>query len=190
MAKRLPCGYFQRPVREVAPDLLGAYLAVRTVNGIERQLITEVEAYDGPEDKACHAARGRTARTEVLFWRGGVLYVYLIYGMYAMLNVVAGSRDYPAGVLIRATDSISGPGRLTRDLKIDTSRHGMTPTFKNGVWFERSGITVSGQHIYTGPRIGVEYAGEWANAPLRYMWLPPSDNGDMHKKTAPSQSRS
>ena len=93
--------FFQRPVLDVAPDLLGQSLCLQTQQGIERYYITEVEAYDGPEDKACHGSKGLTERTKVMFGPAGHWYVYLIYGMYWMLNITTGDEGYPAAVLLR-----------------------------------------------------------------------------------------
>jgi len=128
-----------------------------------------VEAYDGPHDKACHAARGRTKRTETLFWRGGIFYVYLVYGMHQMLNVVMGDVDYPAAVLIRSLEGVSGPGRLTKHLGIDQRIHGQPVSRQTGVWFEY-GTAIPHTSIKKTPRIGVSYAQEWADAPLRFVW--------------------
>jgi len=126
LAQPLPRTFFQQPVQVVAPALLGTFLTIRQKSGLTaRYTITEVEAYDGPDDLACHASRGRTARTEVMFSKGGVFYVYLIYGMYHMLNIVTDKRDYPSAVLIRGVESINGPGRLTRNLNIDKTLHGL-----------------------------------------------------------------
>ena len=79
-------------------------------------MITEVEAYDGERDRTCHARFGRTPRSEVLYGAGGVWYVYLCYGVHEMLNLVVGPAGWPAAVLIRGVDGITGPGRLTRAL--------------------------------------------------------------------------
>ena len=115
--------YFNRPTVTVARSLIGKYL-VRAIEGrILAGKIVEVEAYVGPEDKACHASKGRTQRTEVLFGPPGVAYVYLIYGMYHCLNVVTEREEFPSAVLIRAIEIdgelIDGPGRLCRALQID-----------------------------------------------------------------------
>src|SRR3989344_2790942 len=119
--KILPLKFFQRSALEVAPDLLGKYLVL----GNKRLMITEVEAYDGHDDKASHASRGKTKRNEVMFEKGGVWYVYLCYGMYWMLNIVTGDKDYPSAVLIRAcrvesdSELYAGPGKLTKYFKIN-----------------------------------------------------------------------
>jgi len=171
MTRIYPQQYFRRPVREIAPALIGSTLAVRAGKGkILRHRITEVEAYDGPHDKACHASRGRTARTEALFWRGGVFYVYLVYGMHYMLNIVTNERDYPAAVLIRSIDTVSGPGRLTRALGVDTAIHAKPVRRETGVWLEQTAEKIPESEIKTTPRIGIEYAQEWKDAPLRFVW--------------------
>ena len=103
VSKRLPVDFFTRDVLCVASEMLGKVMVTRLKNGSGGKFtITEVEAYRGTEDKACHASKGRTARTEVMFHQGGSLYVYLVYGMYWMLNVVTGFENDPQAVLIRA----------------------------------------------------------------------------------------
>jgi DNA-3-methyladenine glycosylase len=160
---RLGKEFFTRDVLEVAPDLIGKYLFMGKT---ERYMITEVEAYRGEEDLACHACRGRTNRTTMLYSEGGVLYIYLIYGMYWMLNVVAGKKEEPQAVLVRGVDSHKGPGRLTRALGIDKSYNGEDITLSGRIWIGESGLTPA---FKTGPRIGVDYAGEyWKSRPWRY----------------------
>ena len=123
--KKLDHTFYQRDVLEVAPDLIGKYLVRKFEDGqIFRSMITEVEAYRGEEDQGCHANKGRTIRTEIMYHPGGVIYVYLIYGMYWMLNFVTGSENNPQAVLIRGIDNIWGPGKITRQLKIDGSFYG------------------------------------------------------------------
>src|SRR3989338_2229715 len=102
MRKILPQSFFDRPTLAVARALLGKFLVRRTGKKTLEAMITEVEAYDGPEDRASHASRGITPRTKIMFGEAGRLYVYFTYGMHWMLNVVTGSRGYPAAVLIRA----------------------------------------------------------------------------------------
>ncbi len=137
-------------------------------------MITEVEAYDGERDLACHAARGRTPRNEPLYAAGGIWYVYLCYGIHEMLNLVVGPAGWPAAVLIRGLDGISGPGRLTRSLGIDR-RHNQTaagPT--GGLWIEDRGLRVPARLIRATPRIGIDYAGPvWAAKPWRFTLRPP-----------------
>ena len=162
--------FFERPVLEVAKGLIGAALVRRLDDGTTiSSMLTEVEAYDGPEDLASHAAKGRTPRTEVMFGPAGVFYVYLIYGMHWMLNVVTGEPDYPAAVLIRGTQEISGPGRITSRLAIDKSLNGNPAKRSSGLWFEDRAAPIASKRIEATPRIGVDYAGDWAQAPYRFV---------------------
>ncbi|MFA5995496.1 MAG: DNA-3-methyladenine glycosylase [Patescibacteria group bacterium] len=161
--------FFNQPVLKIAPNLLGKYLVRKIGNKIIAGLITEVEAYDGPHDLACHAAKGRTARTEVMFSTGGVWYVYLVYGMYYMLNIVTGPKDYPAAILIRATDQVSGPGKLTKYFHITKTFNNKIANKKTGLWIEDRGDKISTKHIVRTPRIGVNYAGIWAKKPYRFI---------------------
>ena len=161
--------FFLRDVLEVAPALIGSYLVRQWNDGsCERFRITETEAYRGEEDLACHASHGRTKRTEVLYWEGGVFYVYLIYGMYWMLNCVTGRDGHPQAALIRGLDRVYGPGRLTKQLQIDRSLHGKEISFGSGLWIERD----NQPYAYAeSPRIGINYAGEWTKVPWRYTLL-------------------
>ena len=170
---RIREGFFQRDVLEVAPDLLGKVLVRRLDDGgLLSAGIAEVEAYRGKEDLACHASRGRTDRTKVMYGPGGYVYVYLIYGMYWMLNFVTGQRDVPQAVLIRGTETVSGPGRLTRYFAIGSDFYGECLWKSDRLWLEDHGQRV---RILTGPRIGVEYAGEyWASRPWRFRSDPGS----------------
>lgn len=112
--------FFKRPAEEVARELLGCTLCVK-VEGI---VIHETEAYVGPHDLANHASKGRTPRTDVMFRKAGTIYIYLIYGMYEMLNFVTGEVDYPAAVLIREVGEYTGPGKLTKALHITRAING------------------------------------------------------------------
>lgn len=156
----------------LARGLVGKILARRRPDGTMARLrITEVEAYDGENDLACHARRGRTKRTEVMYRPGGVWYVYLCYGVHEMLNLVTGPADYPAAVLIRGVEGISGPGRLTRRLEIDRRLNGALAAPVSGLWIEDDGFARPRGALRVGPRIGVEYAGpEWAGKPWRF-WV-------------------
>lgn len=175
MPKILTQAYFNRPTVAVARSLVGKYLVREHGASNIAGKIIEVEAYVGTEDKACHASKGRTARTEVLFGPPGVSYVYLIYGMYHMLNVVTERAEFPAAVLIRAiqVDStlIDGPGKLCRELNIDRSLHRLDLTSGQQLWFEDRGERVSRAQVGTFPRIGVDYAGVWAKKPWRFRLL-------------------
>ena len=159
--------FYIRDVLEVAPDLLGKYIVLRLDNEtFIRHQITEVEAYRGEEDKACHASKGKTRRTSVMFEEGGILYMYLIYGMYWMMNIVTGLKDNPQAALIRGVADISGPGRLTKSLKIDDSFNGENLITSDRIWLEDKGIKPV---FKTGVRIGIDYAGDyWKSVPWRY----------------------
>ena len=136
-------------------------------------MICEVEVYDSERDLACHASKGRTKRTEVMYRAGGVWYVYLCYGMHEMLNLVTGPENYPAAILIRGVVGISGPGRLTKQLKIGRTLNGVKAEPASGLHVEDHGIKVPRNMIIAGPRIGVDYAGPvWAAKPWRF-WIEP-----------------
>jgi DNA-3-methyladenine glycosylase len=166
----LPTKFFNRPVLEVCPELLGKFL-VREFEGNKISLmINEIEAYDGPLGLACHAAKGRTTRTEPLFGPAGHFYVYFVYGMYWMLNIVTGPVDYPAAILIRGAGNIRGPGKLTKSLKIDKAQNSRLAAATNGLWFEDQGVKIHKTDILKTPRIGVDYAGPiWSKKPYRFF---------------------
>jgi DNA-3-methyladenine glycosylase len=160
-----------------APWLVGKTLVRTRPSGeVTRHIITETEAYNGPDDKACHASKGRTARTEVMFRSGGVWYVYFCYGMHEMLNLVVGPEDFPAAVLIRGLHDVSGPGRLTKRLAIDRQLNGKRAEPVTGLHIEDEGRIVPKKWIQISPRIGVDYAGPlWVRKPWRFKvdirWL-------------------
>jgi DNA-3-methyladenine glycosylase len=165
--KKFERGFYIRDVLDVAPDLPGKNLVLRLPDrSLGRFKITEVEAYRGNEDKACHASKGRTSRTEIMFQEGGKLYIYFIYGMYWMLNIVTSEKDIPQAVLIRGIENYPGPGKLTKFLKIDKSFYGEDLVTSDRIWIEDSEII---HGIKNGPRIGIDYAGEyWKSRPWRY----------------------
>ena len=170
--KILPQSYFTRPTVTVARSLIGKYL-VRVSQGRRFEgKIVEVEAYVGPEDKACHASKGRTLRTDVMFGPEGIAYVYLIYGMYHCLNVVTERVGFPSAVLIRAIELdgelIDGPGKLCRALQIDRRLNRADLTSGESLWFEDRGEAVGRGSVEVHPRVGVDYAGEWAKKPWRF----------------------
>lgn len=166
MNNRLPPEFFFRDVLEVAPDLIGKLLVRRVPSGLtKRYLIAETEAYRGTEDLACHASKGRTPRTEVMFGRGGTVYVYLIYGQYWLLNLVTGLEGDASAVLIRGIDGFSGPGRVGRELQLDRSFYGENLLNSERIWLED---TVSNLKVRTSERIGIGYAGDWANKLWRF----------------------
>jgi DNA-3-methyladenine glycosylase len=158
----------------LARALLGKHLVRRLPSGkIVARLITEVEAYHGESDLACHASKGRTRRTETLYAAGGVWYVYLCYGIHEMLNLVVGPPDHPAAVLIRGLEGVSGPGRLTRALVIDRKLNGRPATRASDLWLEDRGHPVKSRRVRATPRIGVDYAGPiWARKPWRFLLEP------------------
>ena len=170
--KVLTRDYFNRPTLQVARSLLGKFLVRENGTGAMAARIIEVEAYVGPEDLACHASKGRTPRTDVMFGPAGVAYVYLIYGMYHCLNVVTEREEFPAAVLIRAVEVdgelIDGPGRLCRALEIDRSLNRLDMTSGDSLWFEDRGTNVPRDEVGAFPRIGVDYAEEWATKPWRF----------------------
>jgi DNA-3-methyladenine glycosylase len=161
-------GFSGEDTAKIARSLLGKFL-VRTGKGA--YMITEVEAYDGPRDKASHASRGRTERNEVMFREGGCIYIYLVYGMHNMLNIVTGPTGYPAAVLIRGIDGRAGPGKLTRFLGVDRSFN-KRPLGKDiGLWIEDRGVSIEAGDIKKGPRVGVDYAGPFWSARNFRFWL-------------------
>jgi DNA-3-methyladenine glycosylase len=169
--------FFQRPTLEVAQDLLGKYLVRRLGDKTIALQINEVEAYDGPEDKACHARHGKTKRNEVMFGPGGFWYNYLCYGMYWMLNVVTGPEDYPAAVLFRGAcleqgrkaGAYNGPGKLTRFLELDKEINAQPCSKTSQLWIEDRGDIINLSKIERTPRIGIDYAEEWINKPYRFI---------------------
>lgn len=170
MRKVLGKKFFERDTLVVARELLGKYLVRRLCGKEIAHMITEVEAYDGFEDKASHAHRGQTERNAPMFGTAGRWYVYLVYGMYEMLNIVTGTHGYPAAVLIRGTSEVSGPGRLTKLLKITRAQNGQRAIGETRLWIEDRGIAVHDSGIKKTPRIGVDYAGEkWAKKKYRFV---------------------
>jgi DNA-3-methyladenine glycosylase len=170
MRRVLKRDFFDRKATEVAPDLLGKFLTLERGGKAVSHMITETEAYDGFDDLASHAAKGKTPRTEVMYGPPGHWYIYFIYGMYEMLNVVTGPEGYPSGVLIRGVEGIDGPGKLTRDLGISRLQNTKPATKGSGLWIEDHGIYIPKTSIVRGTRIGVAYAGEWAKKPWRFIF--------------------
>jgi len=150
--------------------LLGKFL-VRKISKRETAVeIVEAEAYDGPKDLACHGRFGKTPRNRVMFGPAGVFYVYFVYGMYWMLNVVVDKRNYPAAVLLRGAIGLNGPGKLTRELRIDGRLNGKPANRSSGLWFEDRGIKVKAGDVERAPRVGVGYAGPiWSRKKYRFI---------------------
>jgi DNA-3-methyladenine glycosylase len=168
-----PRALYDRPTLLVAPDLLGLYLVRETNGGRRAGRIVEVEAYLGEDDRASHARFGRTARNAPMYGPPGFAYVYFIYGFHHMFNVVTQTEGQPAAVLIRALEPAegidaptNGPGRLCRALAIDRSLTGHDLTMPP-VYFEDRGQPPA--RIVATPRINVDFAGEWAAKPWRFV---------------------
>jgi DNA-3-methyladenine glycosylase len=156
--------FYTRSTLKVAQDLLGCFLVRKIGKKIIHGRITEVEAYIGEDDLACHASKGRTPRTEIMYGHAGYAYVYMIYGMYNCLNVVTEKKDFPAAVLIRSIQiegvehkKTNGPGKLCRFLKIDRKLNNLDMTVGEGLWIEM-GNKIDFKSIKKSKRIGVDYA--------------------------------
>jgi DNA-3-methyladenine glycosylase len=132
----LPPLFFDRAADEVARGLLGNALMGRIGSEDQHFIISETEAYLGPHDLACHSARGRTPRTEAMFGPPGTLYVYLVYGLHLMLNVVTGPGGCAAAVLIRSAGAVQGPGSLGRAISLTPDMNGKPALPETGLWFE------------------------------------------------------
>ncbi len=188
----LPRSFFLRPTVEVARDLLGAWLCRETAQRLTVGRIVETEAYGGPDDLASHARAGRTQRTAPMFGEVGHAYVYLVYGMHECLNVVAHADGADAGaVLLRAIDPLvgvdvmrtrrdratdpdsrlaAGPARLCQAMAVDRSFDAHDLATGDGLWLAAPDQPPDAAVMDSGPRVGVDYAGEWANRPWRF-WL-------------------
>jgi len=175
-AAKLPVAWYRRDVLTVARELIGCAL----VHGTRAGIITECEAYGGPEDKASHTRFGPTARTSVMFGPGGVSYVYLCYGVHEMFNIVTGEDGEGQAVLIRAIAPLvgfagddpkvgRGPGKVTRALALDRS-HDRKDLVASAQLFVAAIEHATAPPIATGPRVGVDFAGEWAAKPYRFWW--------------------
>ena len=187
---RLKRKFFNRDTVIVAQELLGKYLVRKAGNKIMRAKITETEAYCGPNDLACHASKGMTPRTKVMFGSPGHAYIYLVYGMYHCLNIVTEKEGNPSAVLIRSIVMVNGlprselptlssvaqpqsevllrgPGILCRELKIDKRLNGADICLSKELWIEE-GEDVPKNKIKSSKRIGVDYAGKWKDKLWRF----------------------
>lgn len=154
---KLTYEFYHRPCLQVARELVGKWLVRRLPSGeVLRLRISETEAYCGEEDTACHAHKGRTKRTEVLYADAGTIYIYLCYGMHWLLNVVTGEPEDPQAVLIRACVNAPGPGRLTKALGItgDLNRGNICG---EALWIEDDGTDCA---VVTDKRVGIGYASQ------------------------------
>jgi DNA-3-methyladenine glycosylase len=170
--RKLPRAFYDRDTILVARELLGKHL-VHLSNGIERVgRIVETEAYLGPHDLAAHSARGRTARTEVMFGPPGHVYVYFIYGMYFCMNIVTEREGHASAVLLRALEPVKnvgracGPGLLCRALEIDRRLNGHD--LLSDDFFVAAPPKEKAIRIVKRPRVGVDYAKHWAKRHLRF----------------------
>lgn len=188
---KLPKAYYQQEnVLELASDLLGKILVSRIDGKLTAGIITETEAYVGTNDKASHAYGGRrTIRTEPMYARGGISYVYLCYGIHHLFNIVTGKKNIPQAILIRAIYPLkgistilqrrkagylspqlcSGPGKVSSALNIST-KYNATDLCGKYIWLEDDHVHINSSQIFSGPRIGVDYAGEDAKLPYRF-WI-------------------
>ena len=187
---KLPEAYYRSTdTLGLARDLLGKVLCTRINGEYTAGMITETEAYCGAEDKACHAyGNRRTARTETMFAAGGAAYVYLCYGIHHLFNVVTNEADVPHAILVRGVHPVdgvekmlerrkqtkltkrlsAGPGTLSQALGIHTSQTG-TSLQSDLLWIEDRGIVLPDSKVEITPRIGVDYAGEDAKLPYRFL---------------------
>lgn len=173
--KAVPRSFYEDDTLDVARRLLGCFLVRKTGRQILRARIMETEAYIGEDDLACHASKGRTRRTEVMYGAAGHAYVYLIYGMYHCLNVVTEKENFPAAVLIRAAavegvalKTTNGPGKLCRYLEVDRTLNAWDLTRGKSLWIE-PGPKVWPENIRADKRVGIEYAKHCRDYPWRFV---------------------
>lgn len=153
--ERLGYDFFHRECLEVARDLVGKRL-VRQLDGTQIVFrISETEAYCGEQDTACHAHKGRTKRTEVLYAPAGTIYIYLCYGIHWLLNIVTGEEGVPQAVLIRACAEADGPGKLTKKLQIAGALNRGSILTSEELWIADDGCRFE---ILTDKRVGIGYA--------------------------------
>lgn len=172
MAKRLGRRYFSQTADMLAEDLVGKLLCHKVEDGILRYRIMETECYYGEEDTACHASKGKTERTRILYEKGGTAYVYLCYGMHFLFNVVTGPKGHPEAVLIRGITGYNGPGKLTRAMRINKELNGEDMSVSSRLWIEDDGCRFP---IRVDKRVGIDYATpEYRDALWRYI----ADDGE------------
>lgn len=184
---KLPNSFYQRQnVTTIAKELIGKVLVTNVNNKLTSGIIVETEAYSYKE-RGCHAFKGMTPRNKVMFEEGGVTYVYLCYGIHHLFNVVTNQKDKADAVLIRALEPLvgqsvmqermktkslnkitSGPGKLTKALGIDRNHNGLFLQ-NHEIWIEEGSSRVLAKNILASPRIGIDYAGEDAKLPWRFM---------------------
>lgn len=172
--KKLSNKFFQRSTLKVASDLIGKLIIRRQRNKIKIVRILETEAYIGEKDLACHASKGKTKRNFPMYEKGGTFYVYLVYGMHWMFNVVTENRNFPAAVLIRVGEIadnsrpkiLNGPARLTKELNINKRFSGKKAD--RDLFFAQE-LPAKKYQTKTARRVGVEYAGQCAQYPWRFI---------------------
>lgn len=152
---RLPKEFYMQSAETLAPLLLGKLICVQKGSDVFRYRITETECYQGEEDTACHAHKGKTPRTEIMYREGGYAYIYLCYGIHHLLNIVTGEKDVPQAVLIRGIEQYSGPGKATKAMGITKEWNGEDFSSSQRLWLEEDGTIPLYQ---SGPRIGIDYA--------------------------------
>jgi len=174
-SRKPPRGFFERGTLTVARALIGMHLLHDDGRTVRGGRIVETEAYLGPRDLAAHSSRGRTRRTEVMFGPAGHAYVYFIYGFWNCLNVVTGRAGVPHAVLLRALEPLGGlnertwgPGLLCRALHIDRRLNG-ADLLGDELWLEYPRLRARAVRIARATRIGVDYAGDWAQRPWRFF---------------------
>lgn len=165
---RLNENFFRRDCLVVAPELVGKILVRKLPDGtLIRERISETEAYRGEEDKACHASKGKTNRTEVMYGESGKIYVYLCYGIHWLMNITTGEVGKPQCVLIRAGEVHNGPAKITKYLHIDGTFNKQSVCGNPEIWFEDDGFR---PEIKTASRVGIDYAGDyWKNIEWRFI---------------------
>lgn len=141
--------------KKLAPYLIGKLLCRNIDGNIIKYRITETECYCGEEDTACHAHKGKTERTRILYEKGGTSYVYLCYGIHSLFNVVSGVQGHPEAVLIRGVEGFDGPGKLTKAMKIDRALNGVDMTVSDELWLEDDGFKCKYRRA---KRVGIDYA--------------------------------
>lgn len=152
---KLKSDFYIQSAMELAPQLIGKLLC-RVIDGKTIKLrITQTECYCGEEDTACHAHKGKTQRTSVMYHQGGCTYIYLCYGIHYLLNVVAAEKESPQAVLIRGVQGYEGPGKLTKALQINSELNACDLTTSDQLWIEDDHFNCK---IQTATRIGIAYA--------------------------------
>ena len=155
--EQLDKNFFEQNAYTVAQQLIGKWIC-RNINGeILKFQINETECYIGDGDTACHASKGMTPRTKVMWQSGGVCYVYLCYGMHNMLNFITGKDNEPEGVLIRGVVGANGPGRATKAMQIDKTLYGESLLTQEKIWVEDDGKEY---HFICDKRVGIGYASQ------------------------------